>query len=194
MRSQHASSLIFGYPRYIVGFDFRMGKQDRDTFPATIDNQIWPRHMVDHASLDENGFNLFDGPLEKITAVQPRIDSVLVAFDLPEIFVDALAATFGIVPLPVNLLSASRAWIFLGFDVVDARTQSSGIYSFDWTEEEFACIIKKLSLQLNKNGLVDNEVNAINAAIFFDLIVKEHAPFAPCGVWVNRKIDLLNGT
>ncbi len=189
MNSQHASSLILGYPRYIVGFDFRIGKQDQDIFPATIDNQVWPRQPIDHASLDENGFNLFDGPIKKITTGRPQINSVLVAFDLPVIFVDALAATFGIVPLPVNLLSA-RAWIFLGFDIIDARTQSSGIYSFDWAEEEFTFIIKKLSLQLNKNGLVDNETNAIKAAIFFDSLVKEHAPFAPCGVWVNRKNDL----
>ncbi|MHB8847538.1 MAG: hypothetical protein ACYC43_03760, partial [Burkholderiales bacterium] len=47
-----------------------------------------------------------------------------------------------------------------------------------------------LALTLNKNGLVDNETNAIKAAIFFDSLVKEHAPFAPCGVWVNRKNDL----
>ena len=186
MNSQHASSLILGYPRYIVGFDFRIGKQDQDTFPATIDNQVWPRQTISPA-LDENGFNLFDGPLKKITAAQHQIDSVLVAFDLPVIFVDTLAATFGIVPLSVNLLSANRAWTFLGFDIVDARTQSSGIYSFDWVEEEFTLIIKKLSLQLNKHGLVGNEANAIKAAIFFDSLVKEHAPFAPCGVWVNRK-------
>jgi hypothetical protein len=179
-----AGSLIAGYPRCIVGFDYRVWMQDQGTFPATIDNQMWPRQAIENSRLEENGFNLFDGPLEKIYAVQPPQDSILVAFDLPVVLVSTLASTFGMVPLPIGQLAAKGSWKFLGYDVVDPRTQSSGFYSFDWTKTEFASMCNRLSLGLNAGGLVDDELLAIKAAVSFDLLVSEHAPFAPCGVWI----------
>jgi hypothetical protein len=160
--------------------------QGKRVFPATIDNQVWPRQTNKDALLVENGFNLFDGPLEMIDRVQLLQDSVLVAFDFPVALVNSLASTFGIVPLPIDLLLADESWTFLGYDIVDVRTQCSGIYSFEWTEMEFADICKRISLTLNSAGLVDDESLAIQAAVSFDLLVNEHAPFAPCGVWIDR--------
>ena len=182
-----AGSLVAGYMRSITGFDLRVWSQTEGTIPATIDNQVWPRQTAEELMLEENGFNLFDGPIEEINTLQLPENSIPVAFDLPAELVNLLASTFGIVPLPVNLLSGDQSWEFLGYDVVDARTQSSGIYSFDWSEAEFAEMRARLSLSLNVNGLLDDEALAIKAAISFDLMVEEHAPFAPCGVWVCQK-------
>jgi hypothetical protein len=184
-----AGSLTMGYPRNIIGFDLRVCTRGQRTFSATIDNQVWPRQTNEGSLLEENGFNLFDGPLEKIDTIGLPKDSVLVAFDLPVALVNTLASTFGIVPLSINLLSGDKRWKFFGYDVVDARTQSSGIYSFDWTEKELADMRGRLSLSLNSNGLVDDESLAIKSAISFDLLVNEHAPFAPCGVWVNQRAN-----
>lgn len=187
MSKWSAASLMAGYPRCAVGFDFRVWMQDQRTLPATLDNQVWLRHLVEDSLLEVNGINLFDGPLEQINAVQLPKNSIRVAFDLPAALVNTLASTFGIVRLPLSLLTVDKGWMFIGYDIVDARTQSSGFYSFDWTKAEFASICSRLDLRLNNVGLVDNESLAIKSAIFFDLIVSDHAPFGPCGIWVASK-------
>jgi hypothetical protein len=225
MNKWSADSLIMGYERCIVGFDYRAWQnqimmpaticdqyrtwiQDRGIFPATIYDQIWPckhtknslleegrnglnlyqewprRGAIQNSLLQENGVNLFYKLREKIKIEpQPR-DSILVAFDFPVTLVNTVASMFGIFPLPLNLITSDKGWKFLGFDVADIRTLCSGFYGFDWTETEFSDMCTQQSLSLNGRGLIDDELFAIKSAIAFDLLVSEHAPFAPCGVWI----------
>ncbi len=179
-----AASLMAGYPRSVVGFDFRVWMQDQGNCRATIDNRVWSRQPIQDCLLATNGINLFDGSVAQFSRIKAPRDSIRVAFDLPTALVKTMASTFGIVPLVPSVLSPDKGWKFIGYDIIDARTQSSGLYSFDWTKTEFASMRSRLSLDLNSRGLVDDELLAIKCAIFFDTQVTEHAPFAPCGIWV----------
>lgn len=199
-----ANLLTSNYPKCIVGFDLRSSPKVFEEiskasafqssgnlgggkkFIATIDNQVWPEQINSRWAVYQHGLNLFDRPLEKVDGLEFPINSMPVAFDLPITLASTLVSTFGVVLLPIELVSENKDWEFIGYDIVDARTQCSGIYSFDWSETELADILNRLSLPLNKNGLVDDELLAINAAIAFDIVVKEHAPFAPCGVWIKN--------
>ncbi|MDR2924553.1 MAG: hypothetical protein LBU76_01115 [Azoarcus sp.] len=220
-----AASLMAGYQRCIVGFDYRgwqdqeklpilffdqyrIWMQDRGIFPATVDDQIWQCKTTENSQLEDgkNGFNLyqewpyremnrnslqkenefylFKKLFEKINNEQSPKNSILVAFDFPVTLVNTIADSFGIYPLSVDLIISDKNWNFLGYDVADIRLLCSGFYGFDWTEIEFDDICSKQCLNLNSRGLIDDELLAIKSSISFDILVREHAPFAPCGVWV----------
>ncbi len=202
-----AKSLTEGFAKSIIGFDLRAlplickhapggslmsfppGATGKNRFPATIDNQIWPQR-IEISSVQFNGFNLFDQPTDELRDIAKRMEAVLVAFDLPKALADILSSTFGLAPLPTNVMTADKSWKFLGYDIVDIRTQSSAIYSFEWSNTELREILQQLSLQLNPCGLIENELSAVMHSISFDDIVPEHFPFSPCGVWIQGWLDL----
>lgn len=184
MRRWSASSLSAVFSRVVIGFDIRQCPQDGKII-ATINSEKWPRpENLSSDAADENGLNLFLSVPTELTRLFPNARPV--AFDLPTDLVNSLASTFGLIPLPLNEVSATGEWEFAGYDVVDPRTQSSAFYSFDWSESELLSLLGRLSLTLNRLGIVDDVDAAIRAAIAFDKEIPEHAPFAPCGVWVHR--------
>ncbi len=172
-----------GYSRCLIGFDFRERLVAHGKIPATLDPEVWRRVSIQHSAPDENGFNLYDVTPENALLSE---NATLVAFDIPQSLAALLASSFGVVALPIQSASADLGWTFLGYDVVDVRTQSSGFYSFQWTNVERDDLLRRLASPLNPFGLLDSELSAINASRVFDALVKEHAPFAPCGVSVKR--------
>lgn len=191
-----AGDLHPGYHRCLVGFDVRSSRPIcatlvsqppgcEDSFIATVDNQIWPEQIDASSMALQHGFNLFESPPEEI-GIKIDNDAVVVAFDLPESLATTLISTFGLAPIGVEYVAGSSEWELVGYDVVDIRTQCSGFYSFNWTKQELEDALGKLSLTLNCYGLVDEESLAIKASVVFDSMIIEHAPFAPCGVWIKQ--------
>lgn len=181
MRNWSAHELRPGYVRSIAGFDLRLWPAAEKNM-ATIDAEVWPRVSSIGSTSDQNGLNLFDRAIEGRVPAQ----AIQAAFDFPQELIRALASTFGVVAAPIEYMKSAAGWEFLGFDIVDARTQSSAFYSFDWSPSELSDLLRQLSLTLNVAGLIEDEAVAIRASAEFDTVVKEHAPFAPCGVWVQR--------
>ena len=161
-----------GYERCLVGFDVR--ELRKAIAPASLSTSAWNQAKAAQQVEDTdfaNGLNLFIAinPLRHL-----RGDLQVVAFDLPSSQAIAIASTFGLRPLP---LSTVEAWSFLGFDVVDPRTQLSAIYDL--------AAMTSSEVLLNESGLIDDETAAIKAALSADTQVPEHAPFCPCGVWLK---------
>lgn len=162
------------YGRCLVGFDVR--ELRKEAVPASLSAAVWQQAKAAgevEAADFANGFNLF-------IVIDPLLglsgEHQVVAFDLPTSLVGVIAATFGLRPLP---LPSVDAWSFLGFDVVDPRTQSSAIYDLPSA--------KPNAVLLNASGLIDDEFSAIQTALAADARVPEHAPFCPCGVWLRAK-------
>lgn len=191
--------LFSGYKRSIIGYDLRRKSSDYDyfsnsnsfshldiknkKFPATIDNQVWPE-VDDKYKLESqcNGFNLFDKISIEIQKKCQESNAVIVAFDIPSELAIDLTSTFGLLPQPLD--TVEQSWRFLGYDIVDIRTQSSAIFSFSWTENEIIAIFQKLSIKLNGYGLIQGELDALRISSGFDKMIPEHSPFAPCGIWI----------
>lgn len=159
------------YERCIVGFDVR--ELRKEGHPASLSVSIWEQaKAADHIeALDfTNGINLFIS-IDPLLELRENVQ--VVAFDLPSSFADVIASRFGLRLLP---LSSVREWIFAGFDVVDAQTQSSALH-------EFAA--ESRDVEYNAIGLIDDQCAAIKASLEADMRIPEHAPFCPCGVWLH---------
>jgi len=167
-----SETLQAGYARCVVGFDARQPRTEQS--PASLSPVAWQRAELDQADDGSfaNGFNLFIA-VEPLLALHGGIQ--VVAFDLPMSLTDVVLSTFGLCPLPLPSLNE---WSFLGFDIVDPRTQSSAIYDFSMAAAH--------EIRMNENGLIEDEVSAIKAAVLAESMIPEHAPFCPCGVWVKK--------
>lgn len=198
MTSWSAASLKPGHRRALVGFDLRLpaiptlpllkftsSKVPQKTLKtATLDPELWP--VFDAATAydsQRNGVNLIDQAVGDFYEGKGAQAAALVAFDIPHSLFMQLAKTFGLRDLDKHRLSEKR-WEFLGFDVVDIRTQSSALYSFDLTEAEQARLREAIPLPLNEWGLIDRDSATIALCLESDVVVPGHAPFAPCGVWM----------
>lgn len=172
--------------RCIVGFDFREWNQNEQPPVTSLDPQVWKRIKPSKPPFDENGLNLYEISTNDLVSIQTEGNERLVAFDLPVLVVEEISSTFGVNCLPIETVADTSRWSFLGFDVVDARTQCSAFYSFDWTEMELADFFRRFACRQTPHGLVADLGDAVAASDAFDDIVPEHAPFAPCGVWVAQ--------
>lgn len=196
--SLNRNQLVSGYKRSIIGYDLRIKASDcfsrtyffqkknieKGIFPATIDNRIWPE-IDEKCELKSpfNGFNLFDIVDDSIQKISQERNATIVAFDIPNELAIDLSSTFGLLPQPLGTVKYS--WKFLGYDIVDIRTQCSAMFSFSWTENEISMIFKELLIELNGYGLIQKELDAIRISSGFDKIISEHRPFVPCGVWID---------
>jgi len=201
MKIWSALSLTTSYERCVIGLDLRISDRKYETMdaphsllfhkknithlPATLDNLIWTRpSWIEEKDGFLNGLNLFDYTTFERLIDRPTLGYVIVAFDLPRGLVDKIQSTFQPDNRPIEDLIKNN-WIFLGYDVIDVYTQSSGLYSFNWSDLEFSSLIERTPSGLNKQGLIDDVLAAIKASIYLDSFIEGHAPFAPCGVWVK---------
>ncbi len=161
------------------------GWYDTNSPRLTINSGVWPSLINYDVSGAHNGFDLMDNTPSQLDKSGLAQDAVCVAFDLPESLVQKLALIHGIAAQPMDEVHKSGCYHFCGFDIVDIRTTSSFFYSFNWETAEITEILNKNNLRLNSWGIIDDEADAIKAACAFDKIIPEHAPFAPCGVWLS---------
>lgn len=201
-----SSMLSIGYIRKIVGFDIRVSPSEhglnRNDVPylgnwydemavrLTIDPLIWPSTIkYNDPAIHSSGVNLLIAhpSAPPNPSAPPKLSGgtpIVVAFDLPSALITELSSTFGLVEQAIEVVSRDVRFHFCGFDIVDIRTTSSFFYSFNWQTAEIMEILNKHNLRLNSWGIIDSETDAIKASIAFDKIIPEHAPFAPCGVWL----------
>lgn len=194
MTTWSAHQLSVGYRRTVIGADFRILQSSGDVVStqsekttnrdssttATLDPDIWPSVSQTERLDSTNGFNLENFPLSSSLRDVIESSADLIVFDIPELLAQNLADTFGLMPVPLGQIPDSN---FLGFDVVDVRTQASAFHSFDWSRSELRELLAAQVIALNQYGLLETESDAIRSSIEFDSLISSHSPFAPCGVW-----------
>jgi hypothetical protein len=204
MKTWSAHALKAGYEKRVLGFDLRStvrpvlrplkmtdsNQHERGASATTIDPELWPQHEPDKYEHDRNGLNLINDSSNGLCDSSQPSTAVLVAFDIPSTLFEQLAGTFGLRRINESQIFASPRWECVGFDVVDFRTQSSALYSFDFTKQQEDQLRRILPFPLNQHGLISDEGSAISACEPFDLAVPDHAPFSPCGVWLLRTPQL----
>jgi hypothetical protein len=194
--------------RRVLGFDVRVGlskllnvygpqhgaegsRLSRGICRLTMDPELWPsvvKRDEDRDLPQLNGYNLYSelsaNVLEGITQED---QSLRAAFDIAASSYASLQGTFG---MGWNRLDATsqqlleEGWMLLGFDVVDPRTQLSGLHSFELSPAELAQLEVTVRPAISEFGLVANLRSAEASASLLDGIVPEHAPFCACGIWV----------
>lgn len=199
MTAWSAASLKPGYAKRIVGFDLRIVTASKQrasnivcqhwTIPpvATVDSVVWSKVASAGYEDERNGINLIDASLNHLYDGVTPTNCSLVAFDLPATLAEELSQTFGLRLLESDRVFSSPRWKHLGYDIADIRTQSSALYSFDWTREELVGILNVVPCTLNDWGIINEEDAAILACLRFDEAIREHAPFSPCGVWLAQQ-------
>lgn len=173
-----AKSLDKDYKRSFIGYDLRI--RDEGNSPKTLSPEVWERHAcLQDITFDHeiNGLNLLVSCEDVIKFAEV---AKLVAFDIPSQLADSISHTFGLRPLEQIDTPVQGNWKFLGFDIVDPRTQSSALHDFPGCDASIDSVAK------NKSGLIDDISQSIILSIESDRVFKEHAPFVPCGVWVFR--------
>lgn len=177
--------------RVIVGFDLRKNSSLDNLFMTSYDALVRYEEVNEKFQEQQSGLNLFYIDPSGIPSLVMPSDARIIAFDLPTEFVTSLSNRNVSNPQPLPVANIGKDWEFMGFDVVDARTQTSAFHGFDLTIS-LEGILEKYSLRLNSHGLIDEMVGAVNVAKFFDELVPEHAPFTPCGVWLKASVARKN--
>jgi hypothetical protein len=173
--------------RTVVGFDLRRSSALNNLFLTSYDDSVRFEDFLERFSSYRSAINLFAVDPSSIPSVALPKGAQVVAFDLPTPHVDSMIKQGVSSPEPLPTLALDRAWKFAGFDVVDARTQTSAFHGFDLSPPGPASNSRSLSsITFNAHGLIDDEKDAFEISKYFDSIFPEHAPFVPSGVWLKR--------
>ena len=196
------AELSANFARGVIGFDFRAAPPqiparsdvqylgtwyDERTLRLTVDQFVWPRFWEERDARWFNRWGLADEEEDlnvgaKFPNPTARIQSILVAFDMPASWIEWRGQQFS---SQYNGLAAQR-FKFNGFDIVDPWfVDGSALYSFNWDAEEMNKILKEIGVSINNVGLISADVEALHAAVYFTrrLTSPNHRVFAPCGVW-----------
>lgn len=175
------------FDRTVVGFDLRKGDSLNSLFMTSYDASVRYEELNEQHQNALTGLNLFHIDPSKIPFLTIPTNGRVIAFDLPTEFVIYLSNGNVSNPQPLPLAWSDKDWQFMGFDIVDAITQTSALHGFDWPISDLRKVAEKLRLQFNSHGLIIDENAAIKVAKFFDDLFEEHAPFAPCGIWLKSE-------
>ena len=180
-----ASRLEPYFNRTIVGFDLRKGSSLNKLFMTSYDDSVRYEDLNEEHRDQMSGINLFycDPSAQPLFTIP--YDARIVAFDLPTTLVSCLLNGQVSVPFPLPSEKLDQDWQFVGFDVVDAITQTSAFYGFDRSTSDLGHLAEIFSIRFNSCGLIDDMEAAVRAATSFDDAIPEHAPFAPCGTWLK---------
>jgi len=176
--------------RTIIGFDLRRPETVNNIFMTSYDDTVRYEVIEEKLFSHLSGINLFSSdPQEKSFFNVPN-NSRVIAFDLPDMFVRHLLSNLISAPnpLPVNIEYIKQSWVFCGFDIVDAITQTSAFHGFDFSDRELNKISKKRG-GIYGEWLIDDFCEAIVVAKRLDKLIPEHIPFMPCGIWLKPTKD-----
>ena len=174
---------LFG--RTIVGFDIRKNSALSNLFMTSFDDSVRYEEINEKYQDQQSGLNLFYIDPSDIPSLNMPVDARIIAFDLPTERVEQLSKGIVSNPKPCPFLNIDCGWKFMGFDVVDAITQTSVFHGFDLTKSDISKILEEHAIVFNKNGLIDDGKKAVNIALFFDKKIPIHAPFSHCGLWLK---------
>jgi hypothetical protein len=181
-RASWKSSKLEGeFSRRIIGFDIRRNAEN--LFMTSYDENA--RHEdINNQYFDKmSAMNIFNCNPNNFPGIIIPDEARILAFDMPSEFVEILCAGKLSNPGVLPQIDISIGWNFLGFDVVDPFTQTSAIHGFDGFWLKFNC---DKNYKINKNGLISNDEDSVKICTDFDILIKEHAPFVPCGIWINQ--------
>ena len=172
--------------RTIVGFDLRRESSLDRLYLTSYDDAVRYEDINEKYQDQLSGINLFfTDPTDIYSLILP-CDARVVAFDLPVQRVVELIKGNVSNPEPIPALNVDIGWDFIGFDVVDALTQTSAFHGFDITTAHLDEVTVKNSILFNSHGLINDEDAVVAAAEFFNNLIPEHVPFSPCGIWLKQ--------
>ena len=152
---------------------------------TSFDNKARYEEINESFNSFQSGMNLYSFDLREMLGFTMPVDAVVVAFDLPEDVVDRLLRGNVSNPGPLPQVNIAAGWQFLGFDIVDPVTQTSALYGFDMATGFIGDLLRKQGADRNQHGLIDLASTASSLAKYFDQMFPEHAPFSPCGIWLQ---------
>lgn len=172
---------VFG--RTLVGYDMRKPETLSAVRMTSYDEESRYETVYDIYAPHLSGVNLFFiDPSSSSSMIVPE-NGRIVAFDLPTMYVEKMAKGIVSVPPALPWFVDMNRWDFLGFDIVDARTQLSGLELYlDTTGGEVATNFTLL----NGFGLIENIALARTYSNMLSEKIPGHAPMVPCGVWLKE--------
>jgi hypothetical protein len=188
---------MHSFERTLVGFDLRKSSSTDNFYMTSYDESLRYEEINEKYQTWQSGLNIYSLDPSDIPSLKVPVDARIIAFDLPTQFVTYLinGNVSNPQPLPLlNISNISNDWKFMGFDVVDAITQTSAFHGFDLTTFYLSELMNKHLLSFNGQGLIDDEEGALRVASYFDNLIPEHAPFMPCGVWLKGAVGVVPST
>ena len=176
------------FRRIIVGFDLRKNENLHKFFLTSWNESVRCEDLLEVYANYLSAMNIFSCDPSTIPAINIPKNFDIISFDLPVDYVNKLVQSGVSVPVLSPFEAVAKGWKFLGFDVVDPITQSSGLDSSIFSEASTRDLLRGKSIILNKNGLIDDPDAALKFASALDLRFAEHMPFVPCGVWLKEAL------
>lgn len=170
--------------RTIVGYDLRRKPINR-IFMSTYDEERRYEELQEKYEKYFYAMNLFFEDPSLIETITLPEDCAIVAFDLPDFFLEDFSYGKVSIANTAQISSFSLDWDFIGFDVVDPYTQTSVFdsYAFGISCEEW--VGYRDSFRNTTYGLISDIEQALILSIRADDVIYEHAPFIPSGVWLK---------
>lgn len=175
------------FDRTVVGYDLRRPESLAAVHMTSYDEKARYETIYDICESQLSGLNLFTVDPTQIHSFRLPEGARVIAFDLPTPYVEATARGNVSVPPMLPWFEEPDNWTFLGFDVVDPRTQMSAVNSY-LAECGFCHNAVENSIRVNEFGLIDSIEVAESASSKFEKKYFEHAPWIPCGVWLHKLI------
>jgi hypothetical protein len=170
--------------RTVVGYDLRRPESLPGVHMTSYDERARYETIYDLYESQLSGLNLFTGDPSEIPSFLLPERARVIAFDLPTLYVEAMAKGNVSVPPMLPWFAELDIWKFLGFDIVDTQTQSSALYLY-LSKNAYAGAGDIIST--NEHNLAGNIELAEKCSKKFDTKYPEHAPWVPCGVWLKEQ-------
>lgn len=175
---------LFG--RTVVGYDLRKPELLGNVYMASNDEEARYEAVYDLYASYLSGLNLFNVDPSQIPSFPMPQNGKVIAFDLPTKYVEVASTGSVSVPPILAWFEPLKNWNFLGFDVVDPRTQLSVLKMVLDEEVSRGGGVNNL-ISTNKFSLLDSIECAERAISIFETKYFEHAPLVPCGVWFKEQ-------
>jgi hypothetical protein len=181
-----STRLTSSFLRAVIGFDLRRMKSLQRLFLTSYNDKVRYEEVMEAYESQLSVMNVFPIDPTNMASLTIPADGCIVAFDLPVDYLAYLAKGNVSNPPSLPITSLDSNWHFMGFDVVDPRTQSSALNEFELPKHVLSeGGADHGQLSLNDHGLIVRPEEALRAAIFFDEKFPEHRPFVPCGIWLK---------
>lgn len=187
-----SSSLLNQFERAVIGFDLRKAESVTQLFLTSYNDKVRFEDFMETNERLLSPINIFLTDPTGIPEVNLPSNAEVIAFDLPlDYLLYQSHGNVSIAPkISFNVLS--RDWNFMGFDIVDPFTQLSALSGEMVLPSDVSLLSSDSLFNRNGNGLIDDPDAALKAAVIFDALIPEHAPFVPCGIWLKYRKSSLN--
>lgn len=181
-----SSMLHSPFERALIGFDLRKAESVAQLFLTSYDEDVRFEDLMETSGRFLSAINLFQTDPTDIPSIKLPPNARIVAFDLPvEYLIHQARGNVSNCP-KIDMGVLLDDWKFIGFDIVDPMTQSSALSPVEMSSSDLTNEISQNGFSRNGYGVVGDQDAALRAAVFFDSLIPEHAPFVPCGIWLKK--------